>query len=261
VYAGGNLQTLIRCQSGTWEITLAHGEPLLAVDDFVRAQDIIKTIGYKRGLHITMTPRPFAADDPFYKNRTATQGTHAHISINPTVHEEKFLAGILNNYPLLCAFGMASIDSYFRSDNEIEQAAGHWVGWGYQNRYIPVRKVDTGHWELRQADATANMYLVIATTLAAGLHGIEMDQVLTWKDCQRIPSTMTAQEREEHCMTTRVPTSLQESLGILETQKAVLAPYIAPPALQAYENVKRKELEVLGNWTLAERRKLYMRVF
>jgi glutamine synthetase len=208
-----------------------------------------------------MTPRPFAADDPWRKNRTATQGTHVHISINPTVHEEKFMAGILNNYPLLCAFGMASIDSYIRSDDAIEQAAGHWVGWGYQNRYVPVSKVDTGHWEIRQADATANMYMVIATTLAAGLHGIKLDQVLTWKDCQMIPSTMTEQDLAEHCKTTRVPKSVQESLGILEKHKAVLAPYVAPAALQAYENVKRKELDVLGKWTLAERRKFYISVF
>ncbi len=208
-----------------------------------------------------MTPRPFAADDAFAENRITTQGAHAHISITPTVHEEKFMAGILKIYPLLCTFGMASIDSYFRSDDAIEEAAGHWVGWGYQNRYLPVRKVDTGHWEVRHADATANMYMVIATTLAAGLHGIKTDQVMTWKDCQMVPSTMSKQDLEKHCMTTRVPRSLQESSGILETQKAVLAPYIAPAALQAYENVKRKELDVVGKWSLDERRKFYMRVF
>lgn len=246
---------------GTFEIILDHSEPLEAVDDFVRTQDIIKTIGYNRGLHVTMTPRPFSDQDPFMKNRTTTQGAHAHISMQPTKLEDAFMAGILGHLPLLCAFGMASIDSYFRTHESVEQAAGHWVGWGFQNRYLPVRKVSPGHWELRYADATANMYMVLATTLAAGLHGIITNQSLTWKDCQMVPSTMTKQDLAEHNMTTKVPRSLAESLLILEKQKGVLGQYMAPVVLEAYDNVKNKELEVVGKWTEQERRSFYIRVF
>lgn len=171
------------------------------------------------------------------------------------------MAGILKNVPLLCAFGMASLDSYFRSHESVEEAAGHWIGWGFQNRYLPIRQVSRGHWEIRYLDATANMYLVIATTLAVGLHGLKTNQVLTWKDCQKVPSTMTPKELADHGMTTRMPRSLSESLATLEKQKAVLAPYMAPIVIQAFENVKKKELEVVGKWTLEERRKFYTRIF
>jgi glutamine synthetase len=208
-----------------------------------------------------MTPRPFSDHDLFKENRTATQGAHIHISIQPTKHEDAFMAGILGNLPLLCAFGMASIDSYFRSHESIEEAAGHWVGWGFQNRYLPVRKISSGHWELRFVDGTANMYMVVATTLAAGLDGIKTKRPLTWKDCQMVPSTMTEQDLAKHSMTTKVPRSLAESLVILEKQKGVLGLYMAPIILQAYENVKKKELEVVGKWTEEERRKFYIRVF
>lgn len=246
---------------GTFEIILGHRDPLQAIDDFFRAQDIIKTIGYNQGLYITMTPRPFTDDDHFEENRTATQGSHAHISIQPTEHEDAFMAGILKNLPLLCAFGMASVDSYFRSDELVEEAAGHWVGWGYQNRYLPIRKIDRGHWELRYLDATANMYLVMATTLAAGLHGLEKKQRLVWKDCQKVPSEMTKKELADHGMTTRIPRSLLDSIAILESQKGVLGGYMAPIVIQAFENIKKKELEVVGKWTPEERRKFYVRVF
>ena len=208
-----------------------------------------------------MTPRPFPSEDPFEENRKATQGSHAHISIKPTEREDAFMAGILKNLPLLCSFGMASIDSYFRSDDSVEEAAGHWVGWGYQNRYLPIRKVTRGHWELRYLDATANMYLVIATTLAAGLHGLKTKQVLTWKDCQLVPSEMTKRELEDHRMTTRIPDSLSTSIAILEDQKSVLGQSMAPIVIQAYENVKKKELAVVGKWTPEERRRFYIRIF
>lgn len=61
--------------------------------------------------------------------------------------------------------------------------AGDWVAWGSQNRTAPVRKIAQGHWELRFADATANMYLAISACIGAGLLGLKNNEELRWKDC------------------------------------------------------------------------------
>jgi glutamine synthetase len=58
------------------------------------------------------------------------------------------------------------------------ETAGTLVGCGTQNRYLPVRKIRDGHWELRFADATANFYLFLAVVIAAGLRGIQEHEKL-----------------------------------------------------------------------------------
>jgi glutamine synthetase len=83
-----------------------------------------------------MTPKPLL-DGP-------TNGIHLHMSVDKLArsHTDNFLAGILSHMRSLCAFRMANFDGYVRTTKD---AAGAWVGFGTENRDLPVRKISEQH--------------------------------------------------------------------------------------------------------------------
>ena len=80
----------------------------------------------------------------------------------------------------LCTFGVASVNGYVRS---ISDGAGLWIGYGTENRDLPIRRIYDDNFEFRFADSTANMYIFAAVLLSAGLEGRQKAELLTWKDC------------------------------------------------------------------------------
>lgn len=247
--------------AGTFEIALGPEAPLRAADSFVVAQDIIKTVCQRYKLFATMIPKPFSEDDPFAPNRRAVQGVHAHVSVDPInkEDEEAFLAGILKSLPALCALGMASIDSYIRCHDSTRAATGQWIGWGTQNRDMPVRKIEAGHFEVRVLDGTANMYLALAAAIAAGLQGIATlaGEQLEWRDCLGNPLVMTEAERSAHGIRNRLPQTLSEALEALVLKTNSFQKYISSDLLKDYHAIKSREVEVTTAMTTEQRRLLY----
>ncbi|KAK3196396.1 hypothetical protein K4F52_000278 [Lecanicillium sp. MT-2017a] len=161
-------------QKGQYEFCLAPKPPMEAVDELVFVHDTLKRVFARHQLIVTMFPRP-AAD------RTQSLGQHVHISIGSRPELETFfLAGILRHLPGLIALCLPYDMSYARLSPG--QGGNHIVAWGTQDRRVPVRKVKTCHWELRCVDATANMYLVLAAALSAGLLGCMNCEVLQLRD-------------------------------------------------------------------------------
>lgn len=157
---------------GQYEISLAPRPPLQAVDELVLVHDRIKRVFGKYGYMATVCPKPVAG------RRQAT-GQHTHISINPPHAESSFLAGMLKRLQGLCAFSLPYDLSYDRVQPYL---GGEVLAWGTQNREVPIRKINPGHWELRCVDATANMYLTLAAFLRAGTLGLQNQEPLTWPD-------------------------------------------------------------------------------
>jgi glutamine synthetase len=116
------------------QITFALSlESLLdAVDSLVLAQETIRTISVKYNIKATMTPKPVL--------NGLTSRIHFHMSVDKLQppFTDNFLAGILTHMDSLCAFGMANFDSYART---IVDTAGTWVGFGTENRDLPVCKI------------------------------------------------------------------------------------------------------------------------
>lgn len=161
-------------QQGQYEFNLAPKPPMEAVDELVLVHDTLKRVFARQGLIVTMFPRPTA-------HRPQSIGQHVHISIhNRPELEQSFLAGILHHLPSLIAFCLPYDISYERL--KPGQGGTPTVAWGSQDRRVPVRKVKAGHWELRCVDATANMYLVLAVALSAGLCGCINRYVLQHPD-------------------------------------------------------------------------------
>lgn len=233
---------------GQYEISTGPLPPMEAVDAYLSTSDAIKNVCARHHMYASMHPKIF--------DSCPATGTHAHISLSPPDNEDSFIAGILNRMPALCAFSMANIDSYRRLDE-----AGRWVSWGTQSRDVPIRKVSTGHWEIRSADATANPYLFLAAYIGAGLLGIENSETLRCKDSQRWSSTYTREEREALNIVTPMPDSLLATVGNLEVQSHGLAEVIGKDIISQYTYLKKREIELVQNWGFEERKRFYSEYF
>ncbi|KAK4225670.1 hypothetical protein QBC38DRAFT_457098 [Podospora fimiseda] len=192
-----------------FKISLGPQEAMRAADSVILATEIIKRVALKHGLYATFFPTPFS--------NKPSSGLHTHISIHGVSSSacSAYLAGTLFRLPLLAVFGMPNEVSFTRLGGAPD--VSEWVSWGTENRNAAIRQIRPNHWELRIVDATANIYLVLATCIGAGLLGIKDKTPLLWEDCKGNPSTMDAFQRIESGINTLLPDGLGVSLKILNS--------------------------------------------
>ncbi|KAL9098911.1 MAG: hypothetical protein Q9163_005513 [Psora crenata] len=233
------------------EIALTPEPALQAVDSLVLAQEAIRAICVRRNLKATMTPKPILFGP--------SSGLHLHLSLNKLgrASADNFLAGVLNHMGSLCAFGMANYDGYVRSTSD---ATGVWIGFGTDNRDLPVRKIGDQHWEFRMMDSTANPYLFAAAVLLAALDGLGKKTKLVWKDCKFFPHLMDERSRVEFGMDKSMPVTFKEALDCLKSDAAVKT-WIAEDLLKWFISVKDKEVEEFGKMTDEQRRLRFLEYF
>lgn len=231
------------------EIALAPEPALEAVDSLVLALEAVRATCVGKNLKASMTPKPTMTGP--------TNGLHLHLSLHGILdreYEDNFLAGVLSYMGSLCAFGMANYDGYVRSAND---AAGAWIGFGTDNRDLPVRKINDWHWEFRIMDGTANPYLFVGAVLLAGLEGLEKKTELTWKDCKFFPDSMNESKRAEYGIHKRMPATFKEALDCLKSESSAGASEL----LKWYISVKDKEVEEFGKMTEEQRRRRFLEYF
>lgn len=234
---------------GMFEIVLAAMVPVTAVDALIRAEEIIRTTASERNTLATMYPKP--------TQRGNNVGQHIHLSISPLIEEQYFLAGILHNIPVLCAFTMPSYDSYTRV-KDLGRTIGTWVSWGTQLRDVPIRRISAGHWEVRAADATANMYLALAALIECGLQGLRQQRPLICQDLDISPAKLCQEEREKRGILQRLPQSLEQSLRILERDGSHLC---GEHIIGKFLDLKKEEIYVFSNMTEEQRREVCVGFF
>ena len=172
--------------AGQYEFILAPLPPVQAVDTLVQARQCIQQVAATHNLRATCHPQPFAG---------IGTACHANISLNGAEdalsREEKqmqFMAFVLSHLPGLCAFTMPEAASYARFADK-QWTPGSWVGWGTQNRKMPLRRTATleglsARWEVRCLDGMGNMYLCLYVIVRAGLQGIREGTKMELGDCQ-----------------------------------------------------------------------------
>ncbi|KAL6240509.1 hypothetical protein RBB50_012621 [Rhinocladiella similis] len=200
---------------GQWEFPLPAFEPVKAVDTLYKAKDVIRNVAKKHNVKATCYPRPFAY--------TCGSANHAHFSINGpgnTIerYEGPFLAGVLEHLPAISAFTLPIEESYQRVGPGI-WAGGEYVCWGSQNKEVPLRKCEPGHYELKTIDGIGNSYLSMAALLASGLHGLRQDMKLEHQDCTGDPTEIGDEERAKLGIKVKLPDSLEKSLKALDRDK------------------------------------------
>lgn len=233
------------------EIALSPEPPLKAIDSFILAQETIRTVFIKHNIRATMTPKPL--------REGPVNGIHLHLSVDKLAspRTDNFLAGILSHMSSLCAFGMANFDSYVC---RIKDAAGAWVGYGTENRDLPVRKISEQHWEFRMMDCTSNPYLFAAAVLLAGLSGLSEQVDLAWKDCRVFPHLLDEGERARYGLKEAMPSDLNQALESLKAD-AAMKTWISEDLLSSYIHVKEKEVEEFQNMTPDHRRLRFLEYF
>ncbi|OKL63189.1 Protein fluG [Talaromyces atroroseus] len=229
---------------GQFEFVLPPDQPLSAIDTLLKARQTIVNVAEKYDLRATLYPRPYPD--------AAGTASHTHFSISPPTEEQSFLAGVLEHFPSITAFSLSQEVSYERVASGV-WAGSEWIAWGTQNREVPIRKVTSGHWELKQIDGLANMYLAIAALLAAGYLGITHSLSLTHKDCPVDASTLSQTAREELGITNQIPKKLEESLVALENDDDMSA-ILGAGFVEKYIAVKRAEAKRLAEMAENERR-------
>lgn len=243
---------------GQWEFVLPPRQPLEAVDTLIRARNAIELIAEKHGYRATLHPRPFTDH--------AGTGAHVHLSVNPkpgsldrkhhslrNIKVEPFFAGIINHFASIAAFCLPLDESYTRVASGI-WSGGEFVSWGWQNRETPLRRIAENRFELKIHCGMANPYASMASLLAAGLDGFREGMALTAGDCQRIPSEMTKEEREQLGITTMIPRSLDQSLQALRSDKA-LSELLGPEYVATYVAVTEEWNEYVSGMEARTRRK------
>lgn len=217
---------------GMFEISTGPLPPIEAVDAWVYTRETVKTLFSKHSIVATLHPSPIS--------QHSGVGVHVHISVSASANTcDSFLAGILSRLPALCAFSLPVEDSYKRV-NDFESEAGAYVAWGSENRDVPIRKIKTGHWEIRCCDGTANIYLMLAAFLASGIEGSKADTRLVWKDCLGNPSNADNEWRTLLGIQRELPKSLRESLK--ELKESDWSKLGLDQAARTYAKIKEQEL-------------------
>lgn len=153
---------------GQNEIDFRFADALIAADNAMTFQRVVKTVAYRNGLDADFSPKPL--------ENAPGNGFHINMSVRPFDNEAVFshmIAGILQNAGAMTAFLNPSEASYKRLGSH---KAPRYVSWSAENRSqlirIPAAVGEYRRAELRSPDPTANPYLAFALMIYAGLEGI-----------------------------------------------------------------------------------------
>ena len=172
--------------NGQFEMNWEYDDCLVTADRHAFFKYMAKAIAEKHGFRATFMPKPFL-------NLTGN-GCHAHVSVwdksgkTNLFHDPKgelglskmaysFLGGVIHNADALCSFWNPTVNSYKRINAPRTISGATWspntITYGGNNRTHMVRIPDAGRFELRLMDGAANLYLLQAGVLAAGLDGVD----------------------------------------------------------------------------------------
>ncbi|MBS9402035.1 glutamine synthetase [Halomonas sp. TRM85114] len=201
------LDTMLKeCAPGQFEITLKHGDDVLAAcDAAVLLKRLIKGVAIDHGFEATFMAKPYGLE--------AGNGTHVHISLlgeagdnvfaatdgdslgSATLHQA--VAGLLALMPASVALFSPNMNSFRRFQPGLYVPMA--PTWGFDNRSVAVR-IPSGpntarRIEHRLAGADANPYLLLAVLLAGIEHGLAAELTppppVTGNAYQQFPPSLT----------------------------------------------------------------------
>jgi glutamine synthetase len=224
---------------GQFEVNLRHvSDPLLAADHAVLLKRIVQGVARSMGMQASFMAKPFA--------HQPGNGLHVHMSLVDEAGANRF--GATGGDELLgqAIAGMQAlmydcVGIYAPNMNSHRRFLGPFVpttlDWGHNNRSVAFRIPSSGpgarRIEHRVAGADASPHLVLATILAAVLHGI------THRLAANSPVTGRVRGGGAD-----FPDGLLAALDRLE-KSATLAQYLPEKYLKLYSQLKQKEHAVL----------------
>jgi glutamine synthetase len=220
---------------GQFEVNLRHvSDPLLAADHAVLLKRIVQGVARSMGMQASFMAKPFA--------HQPGNGLHVHMSLVDEAGANRFGAAGGDELLDQAIAGMQAlmydcVGIFAPNLNSHRRFLGPFVpttlDWGHNNRSVAFRVPSSGpaarRIEHRVAGADASPHLVLATILAAALHGITHRLSAT--------SQVTGKVRGGSA---DFPKGLLAALDRLE-KSATLAEYLPEKYLKLYSELKQKE--------------------
>jgi len=224
-----------------------------AADQLIIAKWIIRTLAAEYGVTVTFSPKITvgkAGSGLHIHARIMDKGTNLLIKNGELSREAKTLiAGYMEMAPSLTAFGNMNPTSYFRLVPHQEAPTN--ICWGDRNRSVLVRvplgwtkpmnminkvnpqepgdKIDFSDKqtiEIRNADGSADVYMLLAGITVAARHGFEMDQPIAIARKTYVDINIFEEENKDtQERLAQLPTSCVESGHKLLEQKQVYLKY------------------------------------
>ncbi|VXB68418.1 MULTISPECIES: type III glutamate--ammonia ligase [unclassified Pseudoclavibacter] len=191
--------------AGQFEQNFDYADALTTADRVITLRYILNVLAEERGMTATFMPKPFTnrtgtglhlhlslwseQDEPLFPANPGAGGTAAStddaasepaadargLGLSPVAYG--FVAGLLEHAPALQAFLAPSVNSYKRIGTATSSSGATWsprkASYGGNDRTHMVRVPDNKRVELRSGDGAANPYLAVATSIMAGLDGID----------------------------------------------------------------------------------------
>ncbi|MCA9113531.1 MAG: type III glutamate--ammonia ligase [Planctomycetaceae bacterium] len=200
--------------NGQFEMNWQYADALLTADRHVFFKYLVRSLAEKHGLRATFMPKPFS--------QLTGNGCHMHVSLwdrnsgrNLFLDENgrlglsslafQFVGGVLHSAEAMSAFTNPTINSWRRLNAPVTTSGATWsprtISFGGNNRTHMIRIPDSGRFELRLADGSANPYLLAAAVIEAGLDGMAHNRdpgplsdtnayIAPPKEARRLPETL-----------------------------------------------------------------------
>lgn len=153
---------------GQNEIVFRYANALIAADNAMIFQRVVKTVAHRNGMVADFSPKPI--------EYAPGNGFHINMSLRPFDDGKAFshmISGVLKNARAMTVFLNPCEASYKRLGSH---KAPRYVSWSAENRSqlvrIPAAVGEYRRAELRSPDPTANPYLAFALIIYSGLDGI-----------------------------------------------------------------------------------------
>jgi len=238
--------------SGQCEINLVYDEMITMADSVVTVKNIVKVKAKRKNKVATFMPKPIFGDN--------ASAMHTHVSLwNDKVNimfdqddevaqlsqtARYYIGGVMDHASALCAITNPTTNSYKRLVPGFEAPVN--VCWGLGNRSTAIRvpmynrnQEKSKRIEYRVPDPTANIYLLEAALLLAGLHGIK-NKIDPGDPVEENVYKLSPEKKREYNIGS-LPVSLKEALDSLNSDQKFLEEVFTKDFLDKYIELKYKE--------------------
>lgn len=238
--------------SGQSEINLRYGEMTEIADSVVTIKNVVKVKAKRRNQVATFMSKPIFGDN------ASAMHTHQSLWNNETnsMYDPNdqvaqlsqagryYIGGLLDHASALCAITNPTTNSYKRLIPNFEAPVN--MCWGLGNRSAAIRvpmylrnQEKSKRIEYRVPDPTANIYLLEAALLLAGLDGIK--KKIDPGDPVEENVYKLSPEKKRELKIGSLPISLKGALDALRSDSKFLEEIFTNDFLDAYTELKYKE--------------------
>ena len=238
--------------SGQCEINLVYDEMTKMADNIVSVKNVVRVKAKRRNKVATFMPKPIYGDNAsaMHTHQSLWNGkTNAMYDPNDDIAQlsqigRYYVGGILEHAQALCAITNPTTNSYKRLVPGFEAPVN--MCWGMGNRSAAIRvpmyyrnQEKSKRIEYRVPDPTANIYLLEAALLLAGLDGIKR-KIDPGSPVEENVYRLSAEKKREYKIGS-LPVSLKGALDALKSDMGFLEEVFTKDFLDKYMDIKYKE--------------------